>query len=114
MTEIYDEYDIVSNQFIEDGIEPTLETIRKLDYLKQQLTNRCDTFDELEADHIYESFHQYFSRGCRFYVRAYDITLDGLKNKSIDRIEYGYLDFNIGYDYFEQIFTEDEVEASTA
>jgi hypothetical protein len=112
MSTIYDDYDAITNQYIEEGIEPTLETIRQLDYQTQQLSHRCDTFDEIKVDYYYEAFHQYFSRGCRFYLKGYEETLEGLENKSIDRIEYAYLDFNLGYYYFDMLFENEEVEIS--
>lgn len=113
--EIYDEFDTVSNRFIEEGIEPTQDEIKNLDYLIRQFSYRCKTFDQIETDVYYEVFHQYFSRACQYYVRAYKNNLDGLMHQSIDRIEYSYLDYNIAYDYFNQIFeSEEEVVGSDA
>lgn len=113
--EIYDEFDIISNRFIEEGIEPTQDEIKNLDYLIRQFNYRCTTFDQIETDVYYEVFHQYFSRGCQYYVRAYKNNLDGLMHLSVDRIEYSYLDYNIAYDYFHQIFEyEEEIEGSDA
>ena len=113
--EIYDEFDTVSNRFIEEGIEPTQDEIKNLDYLIRQFSYRCKTFDQIETDVYYEVFHQYFSRGCQYYVRAYKNNLDGLMHLSIDRIKYSYLDYNIAYDYFNQIFEyEEEVVGSDA
>jgi len=113
--EIYDEFDTVSNRFIEEGVEPTQDEIKNLDYLIRQFSYRCTTFDQIETDVYYEVFHQYFSRGCQYYVRAYKNNLDGLMHLSVDRIEYSYLDYNIAYDYFQQIFEyEEEVEGSAA
>lgn len=113
--EIYDAFDEISNRFIEDGIIPTQDEIKNLDYLTRQFNYRCTTFDQIETDTYYEVFHQYFSRACQYYVRAYKNNLDGLMHKSIDRIEYSYLDYNIAYDYFNQIFeSEEEVVGSDA
>jgi len=113
--EVYDEYDRISNAFINDSVEPTQDDIRNLDYLTQKFETRCDAFNQIEVDTYYEVFHQYFSRGCKFYLRAYENNLDGLKNLSVERIEYSYLDYNIAYDYFNQIFdNEEEVVGSDA
>ena len=113
--EIYREFDDVSNRFIEEGLEPTQDEIKNLDYLIRQYSYRCTTFDQIEVDTYYEVFHQYFSRACQYYVRAYKNNLDGLMHLSVDRIEYSYLDYNIAYDYFNQIFEyEEDVEGSAA
>jgi len=111
--EIYQEFDDVSNRFIDDKIEPTQDEIKNLEYLIRQYSYRCTSFNRIETDVYYEVFHQYFSRGCQYYIRAYKHNLDGLKNLNIDRIMYSYLDYNIAYDYFEQIFGyEDNLEGN--
>lgn len=113
--ELFEQLDKVSNRYIDENIKPTTAEIVTIESLIRKFKNRCTAFDQLETDEYYEVFHQYFSRGCQYYVRAYSINLEGLKNSSKDRIVYSYLDYNIAYDYFNQIFDyEDDVVGSDA
>lgn len=106
--ELYTQLDTVSNSYIDKGVYPSTTDLQMIESLIGKFKTRCRTFDQIETDPYYEVFHQYFSRGCQFYLRAYQINLEGLKNSSVDRIEYSYLDYNIAYDYFNQIFGYDE------
>ncbi|MDP3445405.1 MAG: hypothetical protein Q8T08_21310, partial [Ignavibacteria bacterium] len=110
---LYEQLDTASNRFIDENIEPTSTEIITIESLIRKFKNRCTSFDQIETDEYYEVFHQYFSRGCQYYVRAYSINLEGLKNSSKDRIEYSYLDYNIAYDYFNQIFDYEEDEVGS-
>jgi len=110
--EVFDEFDRISNLFMDKSIEPSLDELRNLEFLSQKFERKCELFNLIEVDVYYEVFHQYFSRGCQFYVRAYKHNLDGLRNLNIDRIKYSYIDYNIAYEYFEQIFEyEEDIES---
>lgn len=113
--ELFDQLDIASVNYIEEGKKPTTTDLQVIESLLRKFKNRCALFDRIETDEYYEVFHQYFSRGCQYYVRAYSNNLDGIKNSSVDRIEYSYLDYNLAHDYFNQIFDfGDEIVGSDA
>lgn len=109
MNDLYDTFIALSDNYIDNGIEPTLKEIRDMDYLNQRLQSKCESFDEITPAITYDVFHHYFSRGCHFYIKAYTIALDGFRNKSVDRVDYAYIDLDLAYYYFDQIFEDEEV-----
>ena len=52
-------------------------------------------------------FHQGFYRACQFNHKSYVINLDGLKNKSVSRIQYSFIDYNLSYDWYTKVFEVD-------
>lgn len=114
MDDLYDTFITLSDNFIDNGIEPTDKEIRNMDYLIQRLQNKCDSFDEITPALTYDVFHHYFSRGCRFYQKGYTIGLEGFRHKNVDRVDYAYIDLDLAYYYFDQIFEDDDVDVSEA
>jgi hypothetical protein len=110
MSDLYDNFTLLSDAYLEEGIEPTDEEIKSLESLTLELQNKCEAFDEIVPDENYVVFHQYVSRGCSFYLKGYTIAIDGFRNKSIDRVDYAYIDLNLGYYYFELLWGEEEDE----
>jgi hypothetical protein len=110
MSDLYDDFTLLSDDYLEDGIEPTDDEIENLEFLSNQLQNKCEAFDEIVPDENYVVFHQYVSRGCHFYLKGYTIAIDGFRNKSSDRVDYAYIDLNLGYYYFEILWGDEEDE----
>ena len=107
-TEIDDAFDLVNMHYIDEGIEPTVTEIRELSALTEEYGNYCKTIDEFNSNYYFEVFHQDLKRGCAFIHKSYVINIDGLKNRSVDRIRYSFLDYNLGRDYFYDLYTDDE------
>jgi hypothetical protein len=110
MSDLYDEFTLLSDAYLDDGIEPTDDEIKSLEFLTIELQKKCVAFDKITPDENYVVFHQYVSRGCHFYLKGYMIAIDGFKNKSVDRVDYAYIDLNLGYYYFELLWGEEEDE----
>jgi hypothetical protein len=110
MSDLYDDFTVLSDAYLDNGIEPTNEEIKGLESLSVELKNKCNAFDKIVPDENYVVFHQYISRGCHFYAKGYTIAVDGFKNKSADRVDYAYIDLNLGYYYFELLWGEDDDE----
>jgi len=110
MSDLYDNFTLLSDAYLEDGIEPTDDEIISLENLTIELQNKCDAFDKIVPDENYVVFHQYVSRGCQFYLKGYMIAIEGFKNKSVDRVDYAYIDLNLGYYYFDLLWGEEEDE----
>lgn len=101
---LYQNFNEANLQFGDEGIEPSVSELRDLDYLTQQLGSKCESFKKMSPNYYYEVFHQGFSRACQFIHKAYVNNLDGLKNKSVDRIEYSFIDYNLAYDWLTKLF----------
>ena len=101
---LYQNFNEANLQFGDEGIEPSVSELRDLDYLTQQLGSKCESFKKMSSNYYYEVFHQGFSRACQFIHKAYVNNLDGLKNKSVDRIEYSFIDYNLAYDWLTKLF----------
>lgn len=112
MSDLYDEFTLLSDAYLEEGIEPTDDEIKILENLTNELENKCVAFDEINPDENYVVFHQYVSRGCNFYLKGYTIAIEGFKNKSVDRVDYAYIDLNLGYYYFDILWGDEEEAAS--
>ena len=101
---LYQNFNEANLQFGDEGIEPSVSELRDLDYLTQQLGSKCESFKKMSPNYYYEVFHQGFSRACQFIHKAYVNNLDGLKNESVDRIEYSFIDYNLAYDWLTKLF----------
>lgn len=100
----YDAFDIVELRFMNRGIKPEMTELVNLGFKINDLKNHCDELNQLKPDFYHEVYYQYSQKGCQYYVKAFEISLDGLRNYSVERIEYSYSSNNIGYSYLYKIY----------
>jgi len=100
----YDAFDIVELRFMNRGIKPEMTELVNLGFKINDLKNHCDELKQLKPDFYHEVYYQYSQKGCQYYVKAFDISLDGLRNYSVERIEYSYISNNVGYSYLYRIY----------
>jgi len=99
--EVYAEFVKFGNLLIDDGVSTTQKELKELETLSQTFSKRCNQLNQIETSTYYEVFHQYSSRGCQYFASGFKKSLDGLEYSSVDRINYAYLDYIIGNEYFE-------------
>jgi hypothetical protein len=104
LSRTYDAFDIVEIRFTNRGINPEMTELVNLGYKINDLKNQCKELNKLKPDFYHEVYYQYSQKGCQYYVRAFEINLDGLNNRSIERIQYSYIANNVGYSYIYWIY----------
>ncbi len=78
--------------------------IENLENRIKDLNNQCKELNRIKPDFYHEAFYNYSQKGCYFYIKSFELNLDGLKKLSQERIEYSYIANNAGYTYIYGIY----------
>jgi len=104
LSRTYNAFDLVNIRFINRGINPEKVNIVNLENRINDLKKQCKELDRIEPDFYHEAFYNYSQKGCYFYIKSFELNLDGLENLSKERIEYSYTANNVGYTYIYGIY----------
>lgn len=110
MNELYNQFNDANLKFSKDRNRPSESVIQELDFLTQQLGSSCESFNNLKPSYNYEVFNQGFRQACEFFHKSYVKNLDGLKNKSVEKIQDSFIDYQIGYDWISKIYSASDEE----
>jgi len=104
LSRTYNAFDLVNLRFINRGINPEKINIENLENRIKDLNNQCKELNRIKPDFYHEAFYNYSQKGCYFYIKSFELNLDGLKKLSQERIEYSYTANNAGYSYIYGIY----------